>query len=216
MSNNPYVHEEEYRGKGYRNKLDLNILICGCGTLGSNLAHNLVRTGFSDLALLDLDRVEMHNLSTQSWNAQDVGLTKTAALANQLFDINQTVNISEIYKKLDKKNAKKILNNRDLVVDCFDNTEARRLLKEFCQDTGTPCIHAGLFEDYGEVFWNNKYVVPQEDPNAIDVCDYPLARNIAMLTVTVLSEEILDYALNDNPRMKNWQITLRDLKIRGV
>jgi len=71
-----------------------------------------------------------------------------------------------------------------------------------------------LFEDYGEVYWNNQYKVPRNsEDNDQDVCDYPLARNIIVLTVAVLAEEILNYCLATKPRRNNWTITLKDLTI---
>lgn len=214
---NPFLHESVYRGDDYNKvALDRPILICGCGAIGSNLANNLCRLGFDSFVLLDMDRVETHNIGTQTWNQDDVGMLKVDALGNQLIDINPAIAFDTKYKELTAKNVKSIVKNVSLVVDCFDNNEARKVITEFCSQKNIPCLHGGLFEDYGEVFWNEKYKVPQDEADANDVCDYPLARNIVLLVTIIMSEEILRFFLTDDKNKTNWIITLKDLKIMGV
>ena len=138
-----FNHETAYRGDDYLDKIkDTRILIAGCGTLGSNLAENLVRSGFENIALLDMDRVEEHNLSGQTYTEPHIGMLKVQALQDQLYDISRNVSVGFFSKKLEKGNLKKFTKGHDLVVDCFDNREARLLLKGLKQ----PVIHAGLYE----------------------------------------------------------------------
>lgn len=216
MANNPFLHEEEYRGK--LDKLnDWNILVCGAGAIGSNLVHNLVRHGATNIAVLDKDRVEKHNLGTQTWTDDDIGMTKVEALSNQIYAINET-NLVFSYKELTEKNVRKLLKGYDIVVDCFDNNAARKTLKDYCDKAGIPCLHGGLFEDYGEVYWNEFYTVP-EDVEDGDVCDYPLARNIIMLVVIAMTEEILNcclYSFDSSKKPRNFNITLKDMRISTV
>lgn len=209
------VHEEEYRGKGYVEYLKKNILIAGCGALGSNLAYNLVKHGFTNLSLLDFDRVESKNIGPQIYSPQYVGMTKVDALINILYDINQNIQLKNLYTKLDSKNCAKTLKGADLVVDCFDNREARLILTDYCRENNIDCIHAGLFKDYGEVIWNENYKVPDQAPKSDDQCDYPLARNIVLMTVVVLTEEILNFYLRGRIKAekKNRFLTLKDLTI---
>lgn len=206
-----FIHEKAYRGN-YLEYIKKNILIAGCGSLGSNLAYNLAKHGFTNLILLDFDRVEKKNCSCQIYSPQHIGMTKVDALINILYEINPSLTLKNLYSKLDSKNCKKLLKGADLVVDCFDNTEARSILSEFCLQNEVECIHAGLFKDYGEVIWNEKYQVPSDQPARDDQCDYPLARNIVLMTVTVLTEEILSFYLATKKR-GSWSITLGDLKI---
>jgi len=219
MANDPFLHEKVYRDN-LEALYHAPVLVAGCGAIGSNLAETLVRHGCDNITILDMDRVEMHNLGTQIWTDNDIGLLKTAALSNRLYDITKT-EASIISKELTHKNIDKLLkpfrSKDSIVIDCFDNMESRMLLKIFCEKNGINCIHAGLFEDYGEVYWNDDYNVPSNPIGEVeDVCDYALARNIIMLTVTVLCEEILNWVFSPSPRMKNWSITLKDLTIRQV
>jgi molybdopterin/thiamine biosynthesis adenylyltransferase len=158
-----------------------------------------------------MDRVETHNISTQTFEEVDVGATKVAAIQDRVFR-TVGVEIEAVYKELTKSNIKKHFRDTDLVVDGFDNSKSRQLVYDYCKENAIPCFHAGLHTDYGEAVWNSVYRVPQ-DADGEDVCDYPLARNLITLTVGIASEEILDYCLADAPRHQSWCITLKDLRI---
>jgi molybdopterin-synthase adenylyltransferase len=213
MATNKFHHEEIYQGKDYTKKLQSLVTICGVGALGSNLLDTLSRQGFSNLRGIDKDRVETHNLGTQFWNERDVGALKVAAAKTKVF-ANIGVEIDAVDKELTAANVEKLLRGSALVVDCFDNNLARQIIQTHCRAKKIPCLHADLFEDYGEIVWDDRYKVPK-DSNG-DVCDYPLARDIIMLTVTVTSAEIKDLFLATKPRNQSWSITLKDLKISAI
>ena len=94
----------------------------------------------------------------------------------------------------------------------FDNSASRRLVREQCRALSIPCLHVGLFKDYGEVIWDECYRVPQDV--AGDVCDYPLARNLVLLTVAVASEVVLRFVLEG--ARQDWSATLRDFAVRPL
>ncbi|MCK9458651.1 MAG: ThiF family adenylyltransferase [Proteobacteria bacterium] len=213
MATNKFHHEEIYRGKDYAKKLQGLITICGVGALGSNLLDNLSRQGFANLRGIDKDRVDTHNLNTQFWNERDVGALKVAAAKQKVFG-NIGVEIDTVDKELTAATVDKMLRGSALVLDCFDNNAARQIVQTHCRAKKIPCLHTGLFEDYGEVVWDDRYKVPKDSGG--DVCDYPLARNIIMLTVAAASEEILDFFLASSPRHQSWSITLRDLHISAM
>jgi molybdopterin/thiamine biosynthesis adenylyltransferase len=209
---NKFGHEESYRGKDLLKKLaSRQIALCGAGALGSNLADMLCRQGVTKLRVIDFDRVEESNIGTQTYGVADVGALKVAALKNRLFR-DTGVEIDAFSKKLDSSNIAKAFKGVDLVIDTFDNRESRQLVTHYC--SGFDAIHGGMFESYGEVVWNGQYRVPKNPPpDAVDVCDYPLARNLVMFVVSIMSEEILDFCTAKVPRRSNWCITLKDLKI---
>jgi molybdopterin-synthase adenylyltransferase len=216
MSENKFLHEEIYRGKDLTKKLSAcNLTICGAGALGSNLVDNLSRMGLSNLKVIDRDRVETHNLSTQIWSEADVGALKVDALKNKVFR-NVGVEIEAVNKELNASNVKNLLKGSKLVVDMFDNNKARQCVQDECRARKLTCLHCGLAVDgvYGEVIWDQSYRVPKDTDG--DVCDYPMARNIIMMTVIVASEEIMDFCLAAKPRRSSWSITLKDLAVRKM
>lgn len=211
MANSKFHHEEIYRGADLIKRLAAKqLVLCGDGAIGSNLADTLVRQGFSKLRLIDKDRVDTHNINTQVFEEADVGALKVAATQNRVFR-TVGVEIETESKELTAANVKKLLKGADLVIDGFDNNQSRRLVQDHCRKTGTPCLHAGLHTDYGEVVWDEVYTVPQDTDG--DVCDYPLARNLVMMVVAVAAEEILDFCLKVPPRKRSSAVTLGDLRI---
>ena len=208
---NTYIHEELYRGKDLFEKIEsVSLTICGCGAIGSNLTENLVRQGFKGITVVDFDRVEDHNRHTQIWGRRDVGQLKTRAIHSRMYNDSGTV-INGIAKRLDASNAKKIIGKDSLVVDSFDNSESREVIYDFCKSNRVECLHIGLNEGYAEVIWNDRYRFP-DNVEGLDVCEYPLARNIVMLSVIVGTEVILRYL--ESGEKRNYQITLGDLKIK--
>jgi molybdopterin/thiamine biosynthesis adenylyltransferase len=214
MASRKFGHEESYRGKDLLAKAtSKQIVICGVGALGSNLADMLCRQGFSKIRAIDMDRVEAHNVNTQLYGDGEVGAYKVAALKNRLFR-DTGVEIETFDKELKAGTEKKALKGADLVIDTFDNNASRRLVTTYAAATGIPCLHGGMFEGYAEVVWNDIYKAPADPPkDAQDVCDYPLARNLVILTTTLLAEEISDFCLSAKPRKASWAATLKDLKI---
>lgn len=211
MANSKFHHEEILRGKDLAQKLSAKqLVVCGGGAIGSNLVDSLVRQGFSKIRLIDMDRVEIHNLNTQTFDEGDVGATKANAIQTKAYRA-VGVEVEAVSKELNKGNAKKLLKGADLVIDAFDNSTSRQLVRDECWKQQIPCLHAGLHAEYGEVVWDQVYKVPKDTGE--DICDYPLARNLAMFVVAMTCEEIVDFCLSDKPRFESRCITLSDLKI---
>jgi molybdopterin/thiamine biosynthesis adenylyltransferase len=205
-----FHHEAIYRGEALLKRLaELRIVICGVGALGSNLAETLVRQGVTRLRLIDHDRVEEHNIGTQTYAQADIGQPKADALRKHLFRIAD-VEAEAIRKELKADNARTLLKDVDLIVDAFDNSLSRRLVQDCARTAGVGALHAGLFADYGEIVWDEAYRVPNDV--AGDVCDYPLARNLVVMTAAIAAEEIVGWTSGGTRR--SWSITLRDLAVR--
>ena len=207
-----FFHEQLYRTDAVMAKLkEFPVTICGAGALGANLAENLVRAGFGKLKVIDRDRIEERNLSTQPYYRSDIGAFKAKILANNLYRAIGTKVEAET-KELTEANAAQLLKASGLIVDVFDNSTSRRVVKECGDCTGIPCLHAGLSTDYAEVIWNEVYRVPSDVND--DVCDYPLARNLVMLTVAVACEAIVAFVATGEQR--HFTITLKDLSVQSL
>ena len=207
-----FFHEQLYRTDAVMAKLkNYPLTICGTGALGGNLTENLARAGFGKLKVIDRDRIEERNLSTQPYYRSDVGAFKAKILANNLYRAIGTKVEAET-KELTAANAAQLLKDSQLIVDVFDNSTSRQAVKDYADQTRISCIHAGLSADYAEVIWNDVYRVPTEVND--DVCDYPLARNLVMLTVAVACEAIVSFIATDEQR--NFTITLKDLTVQSL
>src|SRR5215831_16207951 len=117
-----FHHEQIYRGPDAMTRLAATrTTLCGAGALGSHLADNLVRQGAGTLKVIDRDRVEEHNVSTQLYGESDVGAWKVDVLKNRLFRA-AGVEIEAVNKELTGRNARSLLKESGLVVDTFDNS----------------------------------------------------------------------------------------------
>lgn len=207
-----FFHEQLYRSAADLAKIrDFSVTVCGAGALGANVAENLARAGFNCLKIIDRDRIEERNLSTQPYYRTDVGAYKAKILANSLYRAIG-VKLEAVGKELTGENSKQLIGQTSLVIDTFDNSIARQAVTDYCQQAKVPCLHAGLAGDYAEVIWSDRYRVPS--PANDDICDYPLARNLVMLAVAVTSEVVFNFVLTGEQR--SYTITLKDLSIQPL
>ena len=206
-----FFHEQLYRTAELMKKIQaVAVTICGAGALGANLTENLARSGFTKLKVIDRDRIEERNLSTQPYYKTDVGAYKTKILTNSLYRALGVV-IDAKAKELTVDNCDRLLGNSDLVIDTFDNSVARKIVTDYCQQNNLPCLHVGLNTDYAEIIWNHCYRVPSATND--DVCDYPLARNLVLMAVAIASETIIDFLTSD--RQNNYTFTLKDFSVKS-
>jgi molybdopterin-synthase adenylyltransferase len=205
-------HETQYRSSQVMSKINTYaITVCGAGALGANIVENLARAGYGNLTVIDFDRIEEHNLSTQPYYKSDIGGFKAKVLANALYRAIGA-KVTTHTQRLTIENTATLLTGTDLIIDAFDNSASRQILKDYSLQTGVDCLHAGLAADYAEVIWNADYRVPSNAKE--DICDYPLARNLVILTVAVTCE-ILTQFLTTGDRT-NRSITLQDISIQTM
>ncbi len=207
-----FHHERVYRTEEVmRRWRDFAVTVCGAGALGANVTESLARQGFAKLRVIDRDRVEERNLSTQPYYRSDIGAFKAKILTNTLYRA-LGVTVDGRAEELTAANAGKLLNGSALVIDTFDNSASRQAVKDFCASANLPCLHIGLAGNYAEVVWNEVYRVPSAAND--DVCDYPLARNLVMLAVSVACEVIVAYAATGERR--SLTITLEDFAVKPL
>jgi molybdopterin-synthase adenylyltransferase len=204
-----FFHEQLYRSEDLMRRFkELRVCVCGAGALGANVVEGLARSGFGALRVIDRDRVEERNLSTQPYSRADVGAQKAKILANALYRA-VGVAVEARAEELTPGNASRLLSGSQLVVDTFDNSVSRKAVKEASEAAGIACLHAGLAAGFAEVIWSEAYRVPS--PAGDDVCDYPLARNLVMLAAAVTCEAISAFAATGARR--SYTITLGDLTV---
>lgn len=209
-------HETAYRGDALIKKfLNTKILVCGIGSLGSNLVEHLARIGFETIGVIDYDKVSESNVTTQTYSYSDVGKLKTSCLSHMCYrELGVTIDV--INDKLTKKTIKNIVRDLewtpDIIVDCFDNPEARQLIYNYSTSTKIPCLHGGMNSGLAEVIWNEDYTVPQAGGK--DVCDYPLSKTLILLTVARMLESIINYI--DNGEVTPYHIGMVNTQIRNI
>ena len=104
------------------------VAICGLGGLGSNIAIALARAGIGKLILIDFDRVDITNLHRQQYKAEQIGMYKTVALAENLKEIAPYISLEIHTERITEDNAVKLLQGADIVCEAFDDAECKAML----------------------------------------------------------------------------------------
>ena len=103
-----------------------HITIAGCGTVGSNAAHQLVRAGFKRFHVIDMDVVEPHNMPSQAFSIDALGKNKAVALSEELPLIADGLEIEvQDFELMGGEQFKS-----GIVISCVDSMEMRKLLFE--------------------------------------------------------------------------------------
>lgn len=119
------------------------VLIVGMGGLGSPAAMYLAAAGVGKLWITDDDTVELSNLQRQIIHrTETVGLSKVDSAAQVLVSLNPSVQIERIHHRLSEDEARALIANVDLVLDCSDNYATRQALNRLCFALKKPLVAA--------------------------------------------------------------------------
>ena len=122
---------EERHGKELQQAFSsATVAICGLGGLGSNIAIALARSGVGKLILIDFDRVDITNLHRQQYEADQIGMYKTVALAENLKEIAPYISLEIHTERITEDNAVTLLQDADIICEAFDNAEAKAMLTD--------------------------------------------------------------------------------------
>src|SRR5215468_2626217 len=121
--------------EGQKRLKEKNVIIVGCGALGTVLANNLCRAGIGSLVIADRDYIELNNLQRQIlFDEEDIArrLPKAIAAAEKLQRVNSTTKIEALVEDINADGIESLIQNVDLVLDATDNFETRYLLNDVC------------------------------------------------------------------------------------
>jgi hypothetical protein len=169
----------------------INIILFGCGAIGSQLALHLASEDIV-FHLIDDDRVGEDNLLTSAFLYGQIGSRKVGALASLLYRKNKC--ISMLYDiTLTEASYNNIVSSKvfNLALDCFDNAEARLLT---CKHLA-PTLHIGVSrEGTGSITWDEHYKSFEGAPRGEDTfCTHLAGRDILRLTACVAAHVVENY-----------------------
>ena len=122
---------EERHGKElHRAFSSATVAMCGLGGLGSNIAIALARAGVGKLILIDFDRVDITNLHRQQYKAEQIGMYKTVALAENLKEIAPYISLEVHTERITEESAVNLLQDADIICEAFDGAECKAMLTE--------------------------------------------------------------------------------------
>lgn len=125
------------------------ILVAGAGGLGSNVLQNLVRLGIGEIYIYDDGIIDMPDLNRQIlYTHEDLGKEKVYVAREKLMEINPDVKVHIHNERIAEKTE---LPDVDIVIDCFDNFESRKILDKKIHEKNIPLIHGGVERFYGQI-----------------------------------------------------------------
>lgn len=122
-----------------------NILVIGAGALGNEAIKNLAMLGVGHIVVVDMDFVELSNLSRSIlFRAVDEGQAKAVCAANAAREINPGLNIRPIVANVTSDLGLGYFHWADVVIGALDNREARLFVNSVCARLGKPWFDGGI------------------------------------------------------------------------
>lgn len=103
------------------------VLVLGCGGVGGYVIEGLVRSGISNITVIDKDIVDETNLNRQIIALHStIGIKKVGLIKTRVLDINPEVKINAIDKQILFSDVERLnLCNYDYVVDAIDDVKVK-------------------------------------------------------------------------------------------
>ena len=121
------------------------ILLIGVGGVGQHIGTYLVTNGILDLTIVDFDKVELSNLNRQILLTEDdIGHAKVDIVKRALEAKNSEADIKSLNSKVLVKNASKIIDGFDYVIDAVDNWQSKLVISKTCKEKKIPLLHVGV------------------------------------------------------------------------
>lgn len=200
---------KEIKEEGQEKLLNSSLLVVGVGGLGSNALNILVSSGIGHIGIIDFDVVNLSNLPRQPlYEYKDIGKLKVKIIKNKLKKNNPDVDIKIYPYRLEENNAKRIIENYDIVLDCSDNFETKFLINDTCLKLNKPFVIAGVSDYRGQIltclpnktsdFKSLFSTIPHSEEEIKDVSPFAVS-----VIANIAANEVFKYLLNIGSLLTN-------------
>ena len=120
-----------------------HVLIVGLGSGGSSIALDLAKSGVGRFTLVDMDRLETHNVGRHACDLGDLGRRKTLAVRDLLYRRNPAAVIDTLdvdILDMPEEDLAALIESSDLVVVATDSNASRFRLNRLAVQTRTPAV----------------------------------------------------------------------------
>jgi len=105
--------------------------------------------GIGEIYIYDDGIIDMPDLNRQIlYTHEDLGKEKVYVAREKLMEINPDVKVHIHNERIAEKTE---LPDVDIVIDCFDNFESRKILDKKIHEKNIPLIHGGVERFYGQI-----------------------------------------------------------------
>lgn len=147
-----HINLPELGTEGQEKLKSARVLVVGAGGLGCPVLLYLTAAGVGRLGVIDPDTVDLSNLQRQVlYTTDEVGKSKAKAAVSHLSKLNPEITFDTYAMALDMGNARAIIEEYDLVIDCTDNFAVRYLVNDVCVVLGKPFIYGAIHRFEGQV-----------------------------------------------------------------
>ena len=117
------------------------VLVIGVGGVGSYTVESLVRSGISNITIIDNDIIDITNLNRQLMTTLDnIGLSKVEVLEKRIKSINPDCIVTALNIFVDDSNIDSIITDYDYVVDACDTVKTKLSIIRVCNKLGIKLI----------------------------------------------------------------------------
>ena len=194
---------------------DMEVILAGCGGIGSWTGFILSRLGIKTLVLYDDDVVDSSNISGQLYKIADKNQYKVAALRRMIIDYTGMYNVTSINQKYTHSSS-----SHKIMICGFDNMSARktfftkwyeRLQSDSKRSDFNPkeyiFIDGRLAAEELQVFcltgdnthfikeYNDKYLFSDEEAEPT-VCSYKQTTFMSNMIASIISNIFVNYITN--------------------
>lgn len=135
------------------------VTIIGAGAIGSQIAAKCARLGTGEIAVIDYDKLEEHNLENQMFTARDLGKKKVLAIKDIIRGIDEDIEVIIYDKKIQQLSDGELL-GADYYICCLDNFNGRLFMNNFSIRNNKTLIITGIEDFRGMV----STIIPGKTP----------------------------------------------------
>jgi molybdopterin/thiamine biosynthesis adenylyltransferase len=133
----------------YQKKIqEAKICLLGCGGVGTHVLFDLAALGFSNITIVDFDKIELANLNRQIlYHEKDIGKAKVQQAKKRILQFSSKVNINIVETFLDStEKIASVIDGHDLVICVVDKPRYYLIewLNAACVSQRTPFIYGGV------------------------------------------------------------------------
>ena len=128
------------------------VIVIGAGGLGSSCLIHLAGSGIGKICIVDNDVVDVQNLHRQIiHNMKTVGMNKALSAKKFINELNPEIEVISITESFTNKNARKLCQDYDIIIDCCDNPKTRYLCNDIAVILNKPFVSAASVRWDGQI-----------------------------------------------------------------
>lgn len=135
-----------------RKLLSSKVLVMGVGGLGSGVIMNLAALGVGQIKVVDSEIVEIENFNRQLIHKyKNIGRAKVMSAKEWIQEFNPDIKVEIEKIRINDLNYFSIIEDYDIIVDCFDSYESKYMLNEIALRHNKILVHGSIQGYCGQV-----------------------------------------------------------------